>query len=75
MFKYVFFDMKVDYVELKKKILTVYSIMFALKKKFMRKYRRRKSFKRKVFRNKLGIKMSFFRQQFFDKKKKKNNGI
>lgn len=71
MFKYVFFDIKIDYVELKKKILTVYSIMFAFKKKFMRKYRRRKSFKRKVFRNKVGIKMSFVRQQFFEKKKKK----
>lgn len=69
--KYVYFDIKFSYNELKKKILTVYSIMVAFKKKFGRKYRRRKSFKRKVLRNKLGIKMSFIRQQFFEKKKKK----
>ena len=70
MFKYVFFDTKIDYIELKKKILTVYSIMFALKKKFMRRYRRRKSFKRKVLRNKLGIKNVFFPSTIFWKKEK-----
>lgn len=71
MFRYVFFDIKIDYNELKKKILTVYSIMFSFKKKFARRYRRRKSFKRMVFRNKVGEKMSFIREQFYDKKKKK----
>ena len=71
MLKFNFFDLEVDYLSLKKKFYTFYSNFYFFKKKLIRKYRRRKSFKRLVYRNNLGRKISFNRIQFFDKKKKK----